>query len=83
MDVDPVNTLSLSSLQDSTITNVNLYATRAQITRVYKTDVSTGQSKVTITSLPNVVDHESLRYESLCCTVTIFNTLNYDSYSKG
>ena len=65
MDIDSVNTLSLSSLHDSTITNVNLYATRAQITRVYKANVSTGQNKVTITSLPNVVDHESLRYEHL------------------
>ena len=65
MDVDSVNTLSLSSLQDSTITNVNLYATRAQITRVYKINLSAGQNKVTITSLPNVVDHESLRYEHL------------------
>ena len=65
MDIDSVNTLFLSSLHDSTITNVNLYATRAQITRVYKANVSTGQNKVTITSLPNVVDHESLRYEHL------------------
>ncbi|KIM43920.1 hypothetical protein M413DRAFT_25436 [Hebeloma cylindrosporum] len=65
MDVDTVNTISLSSLQDSAITNVNLYATRAQITRVYKANVLTGQNKVTITSLPNVVDHESLRVESI------------------
>lgn len=69
MNVDSVNTLSLSSLQDSTITNVDLYATRAQITRVYKTNVSTGQNKATITSLPNVVDHESLRYESLAAAL--------------
>ncbi|KAF8150953.1 hypothetical protein B0H34DRAFT_665975 [Crassisporium funariophilum] len=63
MDVDSVTVISLDAPQHSSITNVNLYSGRAQITRVFKFDVTAGQSEVVISQLPNVVDHESLRVE--------------------
>ncbi|KDR71602.1 hypothetical protein GALMADRAFT_127088 [Galerina marginata CBS 339.88] len=63
MDLDPVHTLSLNSIHDSAITNINLYTDRAQVTRSYKVKVAAGQTNLTISSLPNVVDHESLRVE--------------------
>ena len=63
MDVDTVNILNLNSVKDSTITNINLYSLQAQITRLFKFDVVAGQNKVVISGLPNVLDHDSLRYE--------------------
>ena len=62
MHVDAVNILDLNSVNDSTITNLNLYSRQAQITRVFKFDVAAGQNKVVISGLPNVLDHGSLRY---------------------
>jgi hypothetical protein len=64
MDVDTVNILNLNSVKDSTITNINLYSLQAQITRLFQFDVVAGQNKVVISGLPNVLDHDSLRYES-------------------
>ncbi|KAH9475079.1 Protein F37C4.5 [Psilocybe cubensis] len=62
-DFSVVNYISLSSITDSKITNINLYTSRAQITRSYKVSVAAGQTKLTLLHLPNVVDHESLRVE--------------------
>lgn len=59
-----VNYISLSSIHDSKITNINLYTSHAQITRSYKVSVAAGQTKLTLLHLPNVVDHESLRLVS-------------------
>ncbi|PPQ85972.1 hypothetical protein CVT25_001670 [Psilocybe cyanescens] len=61
MDPVAVHYISFSSIDDSKITNINLYRTHAQITRAYKVSVAAGQTKLTLSHLPNVVDHESLR----------------------
>ncbi|PPQ90355.1 hypothetical protein CVT25_007757 [Psilocybe cyanescens] len=58
-----IHALSLNSIQDSKITNINLYTNRAQVTRSYKVNVASGQTKLTISCLPNVVDYGSLRVE--------------------
>ncbi|KAG6876035.1 hypothetical protein C0993_006036 [Termitomyces sp. T159_Od127] len=59
----PVNSIELVSTEDSNITNVSVYSGRAEITRVFKFKVKTGQNQVTINGLPNVLDHDSLRVE--------------------
>ena len=67
MDVDAINTVSLHSLNDSKITKLSLYTDRAQITRTFNFQVLIGQNKATISCLPNVIDHDSLR----CGAVTV------------
>ncbi|KAF8960056.1 hypothetical protein BDZ97DRAFT_1906024 [Flammula alnicola] len=64
MDVDAINAINLDSLKESTIQHINVYADRAQITRLFKVNVAAGQNKVTISSLPNITDRESLRVEA-------------------
>ncbi|PPQ69929.1 hypothetical protein CVT26_013254 [Gymnopilus dilepis] len=56
-------TLTLNSTTESTITAINLYKDRAQITRAYIAKVPEGQTHLTISALPNVVDHESIKVE--------------------
>lgn len=56
------NVVDLVSVDDSKIINVSLYAGRAEITRLYKFPVRTGQNLVKINGLPNAMDKESLRY---------------------
>ncbi|KAJ7591028.1 hypothetical protein C8J56DRAFT_550654 [Mycena floridula] len=61
---EPVSSLELVSTADGKIANVSLYTGgRAEITRVYKFTVKTGQNLVCITGLPNVLDQGSLRVE--------------------
>ncbi|KAJ7149203.1 hypothetical protein C8R43DRAFT_925110 [Mycena crocata] len=55
--------IELQSLKDSKITSVSLYSTRAEITRLYKLAVKTGQNQVNISGLPNALEPESLRVE--------------------
>jgi len=55
--------VDLVSVDDSKIINVSLYTGRAEITRLYKFPVRTGQNLVNINGLPNVMDKESLRYD--------------------
>ncbi|KAJ7474652.1 hypothetical protein B0H11DRAFT_2429073 [Mycena galericulata] len=55
--------IELQSLTDSKIIAVSLYSTRAEITRLYKFAVKTGQNLVNIGGLPNVLETESLRVE--------------------
>ncbi|KAJ7315021.1 hypothetical protein DFH08DRAFT_894479 [Mycena albidolilacea] len=55
--------IELQSVADSKITSVSVYPTRAEITRVYKFAVQTGQNQVYISGLPNVLEPESLRVE--------------------
>jgi hypothetical protein len=58
---DPPNVIELSSVDASKIINVSLYSGRAEITRLYKFAVRTGQNQVIINGLPDALDHESLR----------------------
>ncbi|TDL23087.1 hypothetical protein BD410DRAFT_814727 [Rickenella mellea] len=60
---EPINVIELSSVESSKIVSVSLYSGRAEITRLYKLDVKTGQNQVTITHLPNVLDWASLWVE--------------------
>jgi hypothetical protein len=53
--------IELQSVADSKITSVSVYPTRAEVTRVYKFAVQTGQNQVYISGLPNVLEPESLR----------------------
>ncbi|KAJ7037477.1 hypothetical protein C8F04DRAFT_952804 [Mycena alexandri] len=55
--------IDLQSLTDSKIVAVSLYSTRAEITRLFKFAVKTGQNQVQIAGLPNVLETESLRVE--------------------
>ncbi|KAJ7046404.1 hypothetical protein C8F04DRAFT_1387935 [Mycena alexandri] len=60
---EPVGSIELRSLVDSKIIGVSLYSNRAEITRVYKFAVKTGQNQVNISGLPNILEAESLRVE--------------------
>ncbi|KAJ7788180.1 hypothetical protein B0H14DRAFT_2949554 [Mycena olivaceomarginata] len=55
--------IELKSIADSKIIAVSLYSTRAEITRLFKFAVKTGQNQVHIAGLPNVLETESLRVE--------------------
>ncbi|KAF7340145.1 hypothetical protein MVEN_01933000 [Mycena venus] len=57
------STIELKSVADSKIISVSLYSTRAEITRLFKFVVKTGQNQVHIAGLPNVLETESLRVE--------------------
>ncbi|KAJ7315008.1 hypothetical protein DFH08DRAFT_894443 [Mycena albidolilacea] len=55
--------IELQSVADSKIASVSVYPTRAEVTRVYKFAVHTGQNQVYISGLPNVLEPESLQVE--------------------
>lgn len=59
----PVNTVDLVSVEDSKIISVSVYAGRAEITRLFKFNVKTGQNQLNIVGLPKVLDQDSLRYD--------------------
>ncbi|TDL13136.1 hypothetical protein BD410DRAFT_833371, partial [Rickenella mellea] len=59
---EPINLVEISSLENSKITGVSLYSGRAEITRLYKFKIKTGQNQVTIIGLPRVLDQSSLRH---------------------
>ncbi|CAA7266059.1 unnamed protein product [Cyclocybe aegerita] len=67
MDTPPafqaVNTIDLVSIKDSKIINVSVYSGRAEITRLFKFSVKTGQNQLNIVGLPRVLDKESFRVE--------------------
>jgi uncharacterized protein (TIGR02231 family) len=58
-----VNTIELDSVTDSTITGVSVYSGRAEITRLFKLNIKTGQNQLGISGLPKVLDQESLKVE--------------------
>jgi len=60
-DFQPVNNIELVSVKDSKITSVSVYSGRAEITRLFKFAVATGQNQVDIIGLPRVMDQDSLR----------------------
>ncbi|KAJ7868812.1 hypothetical protein B0H14DRAFT_3441123 [Mycena olivaceomarginata] len=60
---EPTGSIELQSVADSKIIGVSLYSSRAEITRLYKFSVKTGQNQVNISGLPNVLEAESLRVE--------------------
>ncbi|KAJ7101544.1 hypothetical protein B0H15DRAFT_414267 [Mycena belliarum] len=60
---EPISAIELQSIKDSKIVAVSLYSSRAEVTRLYKFEVKTGQNQVNIAGLPNVLETESLRVE--------------------
>lgn len=58
---EPINAVELLSTEKSKIVGVSVYSGRAEVTRIFKFTVRTGQNQVTINGLPNVLDQESLR----------------------
>ncbi|KAJ7119742.1 hypothetical protein C8R44DRAFT_624324 [Mycena epipterygia] len=60
---EPTSSIELQSVTDSKITGVSLYSSRAEITRLYKFAVKTGQNQVNISGLPNILEAQSLRVE--------------------
>ncbi|KAJ7659863.1 hypothetical protein B0H17DRAFT_992415 [Mycena rosella] len=60
---EATSTIELQSIADSKITGVSLYPSRAEVTRLYKFAVKTGQNQVQISGLPNLLEVESLRVE--------------------
>ncbi|KAF6747896.1 hypothetical protein DFP72DRAFT_1167026 [Ephemerocybe angulata] len=57
------NSVELSAQKDSKILSVSVYAGRAEITRLFKFDVKTGQNQVVVTDLPFAIDQQSFRVE--------------------
>ncbi|KAG6846856.1 hypothetical protein H0H93_011403, partial [Arthromyces matolae] len=60
---EAANTIFLTSVDDSKILKVSLYSGRAEVTRLFKFSVKTGQNHVSINGLPNVLDRDSIRVE--------------------
>ncbi|KAF8799602.1 hypothetical protein BYT27DRAFT_7149586 [Phlegmacium glaucopus] len=58
-----VNVIELDSVTDSTITSVSVYSSRAEITRLFKFNITTGQNQLNVSGLPKVLDPDSLRVE--------------------
>lgn len=59
----PVNVIELDSVTNSTITGVSVYSSRAEIKRLFKFNIATGQNQLNISGLPKVLDQDSLRVE--------------------
>ena len=57
----PADAIQLNSVQDSKIIGVSVYAGRAEVTRLFKFNVQTGQNQVIVNGLPSVLDQDSLR----------------------
>ena len=58
---EPPHAIELYSIDASKIINISLYAGRAEITRLYKLSLRTGQNQVVINGLPDVLDQQSFR----------------------
>lgn len=58
---DAVNVLELRTADASKILKVSVYTNLAEITRLYKFKVKTGQNQVKINGLPDAMDSDSLR----------------------
>ena len=57
----PGEAIQLDAADDSKIIGVSVYTGRAEITRLFRFTVQTGQNQVIINGLPNVLEHDSLR----------------------
>jgi len=56
-----VTSVRLDTVTDSKISKINLYSSRAEISRVYKFAVAQGVNQLIICSLPDVLENETLR----------------------
>jgi len=55
------NPIELVAEKDSKIISVSVYTGRAEVTRLFKFDVKTGQNQLNIIGLPAVLDRDSFR----------------------
>ncbi|EFI27220.1 hypothetical protein CC1G_15048 [Coprinopsis cinerea okayama7 len=55
--------IELVAGRDGKVTGVSVYPPRAEVTRLFKFVIKTGQNRVSISGLPNVIDHPSLRVQ--------------------
>jgi hypothetical protein len=53
--------VALRADEDSTITGVSVYPSKAEITRLFKVNVEAGQNQLSISGLPQALDGDSLR----------------------
>ncbi|KAF5315032.1 hypothetical protein D9619_007476 [Psilocybe cf. subviscida] len=58
-----VNPIELVSVDDSKIVSVSVYAGRAEVTRLFKFNVKTGQNQLNIIGLPTALDQDSFKVE--------------------
>ena len=58
---DDVTELKLVSEKDSKIIGVSVYSGRAEVTRLFKFGVKTGQNQVVVVGLPSAMDQQSFR----------------------
>jgi len=56
-----VTSVTLDTATDSKISNINLYSSRAEISRIYKFSVAQGANQLVISYLPDVLQNETLR----------------------
>ncbi|KAF7306479.1 hypothetical protein MIND_00439200 [Mycena indigotica] len=56
-------TVTLKSLADSSIVGVNLYSSRAEVTRLFKLKLAAGHNTVKVVDLPSSLESETLRVE--------------------
>ncbi|KAK2467718.1 hypothetical protein APHAL10511_000013 [Amanita phalloides] len=55
--------IDLTSTTDSKISAVSVYSSRAEITRIFHAQLKTGQNRINISGLPNVLYDDSVRVE--------------------
>lgn len=56
-----VNPIELVSVDNSKIVSVSVYTGRAEVTRLFKFNVKTGQNQLNIIGLPTALDQESFK----------------------
>lgn len=57
----PVNSVRLSATNDSQITSVNLYSHHAEVSRLFKLKLASGQNNVVLSDFPGSVSEDSIR----------------------
>lgn len=53
--------VELDTTKDSRITNVSLYSSKAEVSRLYKFTPVAGANKLVISGLPNALENDTLR----------------------
>jgi hypothetical protein len=56
-----LNNVDLDAVADSRIANVSVYTGRAEITRVFRSSVKTGQNLINLNGLPSLLEPDSVR----------------------
>ncbi|TFK22942.1 mucoidy inhibitor A [Coprinopsis marcescibilis] len=60
---DEISELKLVSEKNSKIISISVYSGRAEVTRLFKFGVKTGQNQVEVVGLPSAMDQQSFRVE--------------------